>query len=398
MDKQRGNDRMKHKESGGHSNTPAQRTEETRPVTVLLDWLGFTFLDEETKLDAVLRLFYELLKIDFTDWQPGRQNYEGYAHSLNFENINIYFEGASDQGIHVDITGQGCRYIEVIFKKLRVQDSESQMYWFNFIKTVYERGAKFTRIDVAIDDFGKYYTVPFIFQKCLKGELTMKFKSWSPDGYFGADGTAKKGMTIYFGSDVSRFQICMYEKAKQLGLDKAIEWTRTELRFRHERAIEFIKHILANVVLDRQYDIGVVAASILKDYITFRDPNDKDSNKRRWRVSDFWEQFLEGIEPLRLTTALPDRSILRTASWFKGQVSKSYIMMELAFYGIRDEWKDEMIKEGAKKLTKRDMEIIAEYRRLFEKEDLALDIAIDIKENKKPTDQMTNELSLRQGN
>lgn len=359
---------MKGSKSGGHSNTPAQRTAKTASVKILLDWLGFTFIDEKVSIDAVLRLFYDLLQIDFTDWKPGRRYYEGYANSLVFENINIYWEGASNQGIHVDITGQGCRYIEQIFKKLRVQLSDSQMYWFDFIRTMYNHGAKFTRFDLAIDDFGQHYTVPYIFQKCLNGELTMKFKSWSPDGYFGADGQAKSGMTIYFGSDVSRFQICMYEKAKQLGLGDDANWTRTELRFRHERAIEFVQLILANASMDDHFDIGIFAAGILKDYITFREPNETDSNKRRWKVSSFWNDFLEGIEPQRLTTALPDRSILKTASWFKGQVSKSYIMMELAFYGLRDEWKDEMLKEGMKKLTSRDLEIIAEYRRLFEKD------------------------------
>lgn len=354
--------------SGGHSNTPAQRTDRTGTIKVLLDWLGFTFLDEEVSLDAVLRIFNELLHIDFTDWKPGRQNYEGYANSLVFENINIYFDGASNQGIHVDITGQGCRYIETIFRKLRVQLSESQTYWFDLIKAFRYSGAKYTRIDIAIDDLGQHYSVPYIYEKLRKGEATSKFKSWTPDGYFGFDGQAKNGMTIYFGSDVSRFQVCMYEKAKQLGIEDT-EWTRTELRFRHERSEEFINRVLDNTTEDIQWDIGIYAAGILKDYITFREPNEKDSNKRRWKVSPFWEQFLEGVEPLRLTTALPDRSIHRTASWFKDQVSKSYIMMELAFYGIRDEWKDEMLNIGAKKLTKRDLEIVSEYRRLYANDD-----------------------------
>lgn len=373
---------MKRSKSGGLSNTPAQRTDRTGSVKILIDWLGFTFIEEDSSIDGVLRLFHDLLQIDFTEWKPGRRYYEGYAESLVYENINIYYEGASNQGIHVDITGQGCRYIELIFKKLRVQHSETQMYWFDFIKAVHLHGAKFTRFDLAIDDFGQHYTVPYIFNKCLHGELTMKFKSWSPDGYFGADGKAKSGMTIYFGSDVSRFQICMYEKAKQLGLGDDANWTRTELRFRHERAVEFVQLILANATMDKHFDIGIFAAGILKDYITFREPNSNDSNKRRWKVSPFWSEFLHGIEPQRLTSALPDRSILRTASWFKGQVSKSYIMMELAFYGLRDEWKEEMLKEGMKKLTKRDIEIIAEYRKLFE-EDQTLKIDNVVYEQKK---------------
>lgn len=369
--------------SGGSSNTPAQRTERTGTIKVLFDWFGFTFLNEEFSIDAALRLFNEKLGIPFEVWKPGRQNYQGYAHSVNYENINIYWEGASNQGIHVDITGQGCRYIEIIFQKfqmLRVHEEEPY-FWYDFLKDLYKLGAQFTRIDVAIDDFGQHFTVPYIFQKLLAGEVTSKFKSWSPDGYFGMDGAAKEGMTLYFGSDTSRIQFCMYEKAKQLGISD-MEWTRTEVRFKHERAVEFIQLMLANVTLDKQYDIGVTAAGILKDYITFRDRS-KDSNKRRWPVSPFWEQFLEGVEPLKLASALPDRSILRTRTWFKKGVSKAFVMMFLAYRGINDSWLMQDYQEGLKKLKPSDMAIIMEYRRMFEQEYVALDSAVDITTKKK---------------
>lgn len=397
--------------SGGVSNTPAQRTDKSGKIRCLLDWLGFTFLpperedlDEEARsikgytfLDDVLRFFYDHLQISFTDWLPGRQNYEGYANSLTFENINIYFDGAVHQGFHVDITGQGCRYVELIYQKLRVQKSDKPMYWYDLILALRQCGVKFTRIDIAIDDFAEYFTVPYIFGKLINGELTSKFKSWSPDGNFGMDGKAKTGMSLYFGSDQSRFQVLMYEKAKQLGLDNT-SWTRTELRFKHERAGEFIEIILANFTTYRHFDLGVLAAGVLKDYITFRDPNPKDSNKRRWKVSPFWSEFLEGMEPLRLTSALPDRSVLRMASWFKQQVSKSFVIMHLAFRGINDDWEDNMIKAGLKKLTPRDIEIAMEYRRLFDTDAiLKLDSAIDItnEQEKSPLVYTSNEHPFR---
>lgn len=376
--------------SGGSSNTPAQRTDKSGKIRCLLDWLGFTFLPPEdfdkptpskgyTYLDEVLRFFYDTLQIDFTAWVPGRKNYEGYANSLTFENINIYFDGAVHQGFHVDITGQGCRYVELIYQKLRVQHSDKQMYWYDFILKLKELNVKFTRVDIAIDDFAEHFSVSYIFSKLLNGEITSKFKSWSPDGNFAMDGQAKGGMSIYFGSNQSRFQVLMYEKALQLGLNDT-SWTRTEMRFKHERAVEFIDIILANFTTYKQFDIGVLAGGILKDYITFRDPNPNDSNKRRWKVSPFWTQFLEGVEPLRLTSALPDRSVLRMASWFKSQVSKSFVIMHLAFRGINDDWEDNMIKAGIKKLTPRDIEIAMEYRRLFDTDAiLKIDSAIDIK-------------------
>lgn len=392
---------MSEANSRGPSNTPAQRTDRTGTIKVLFDWFGFTFLDEEFSIDAALRFFYQKLGIPFEAWQPGRQNYEGYAHSVQYENINIYWEGASNQGIHVDITGQGCRYVELMFQKLRVQheklrvhneklrvhedDQGEPYFWYHFLVDLVKLGAKFTRVDVAIDDFGKHFSVPYIFQKLLLGEVTSKFKSWSPDGYFGFDGAAKQGMTLYFGSDTSRIQVCMYEKAKQLGLEN-LDWTRTEIRFKHQRAIEFIQRLLAEKIMDKQYDMGVIAAGILKDYITFRDRTN-DSNKRRWPISPFWDEFLKGVEPIRLTTALPDRSIMRTRSWFKKGVSKAFVMMYMAYQGINDQWLLEDYQEGVKKLKQKDLDIIMEFRRMFE-DDMreAIDGAITVVPNKEAAD------------
>lgn len=384
--------------SGGLSNTPAQHTDRTGKQKVLLDWVGFTFLSEEFSIGAALEVFEKLLGIPIEAWNNGRRHYEGYANSKNFENINIYYEGASDQGIHVDITGQGCRFIEVLFQKLRIPILASKsvvrevedMDWNLFLSYIDSMDTKFTRIDVALDDFSETFTVPYIFQKLLKGEVRMKFKSWSPDGYFGADGQAKAGMTLYFGSDVSRIQVVMYEKAKQLGRSDE-KWTRTEIRFKHERANEFIKLFLAQNETENFFEMGVIAAAILKDYITFLDTNPKDSNKWRWKVSPFWEDFLKGIKPLKLASALPDRSILKTRQWIDKSISKSFATLFFAYQGINDQWLREVFDEGKKKLTIRELQMIEEFRRTFESEVAAtIDGAIETTGYTKANEEMKN--------
>ncbi|HER2159126.1 TPA: replication initiation factor domain-containing protein, partial [Streptococcus pyogenes] len=233
-----------------------------------------------TRVSEVLDFFENYLGIERKWFKAGRRNYEGYASSLVFENINIYYQGASNQGIHVDITGQGCRYLDYMYEKLRVQDEKfTQSHgklrvhnWFDMFSLLYNHDViKFTRLDIACDDLYGYIDIMHVFNKCLKGEMTMKFRSWTPYGKFDSNGKSN-GLTLYFGSDDSNIQCTIYEKNKQLKLD--YHWTRIELRFKQNYAEAMVKQILnADHV-----DIGVHFAGVLKNYITFRVPNEKDSN------------------------------------------------------------------------------------------------------------------------
>jgi phage replication initiation protein len=383
--------KVKKEKSPGTSNTWAQNALATRNalesfkhLDILIDWVGFTFTNTKITINLVLTAFKKYLGIDLGAWKAGRKNYEGYAQSLNYENINIYYMGDEKQGIHVDMTGQGCRFVETKFAKnsdLRKVQSEvtNRIYelikWQEVIYVILRLKGKFTRLDIAIDDHFGYFTVTDIFRKVLAGELTMKFKSWSPDGYFDSNGQAKQGLSIYFGSDQSRFQILMYEKNKQLGLDE--KWTRTELRYFNERANEMARDIV-NQKNDREKDIGIIAAQNLAHYIQFRDTG-TSKQKTRWNISSFWEEFLKGIEPKRLTTALPDRSIIRMRSWVNKQVSKSLAMMMFAYQDIDDDWMREIMQEGYTKLSKEDLLIIEEYRRMYanEQKNTAVSLASD---------------------
>jgi phage replication initiation protein len=366
--------------SRGTSNTSAQNAlskttelEIFKHLDILIDWVGFTFTNKNITLSLVLAAFKRYLGIDETLWKNGRKYYEGYAESLNFENINIYYMGDEKQGIHVDFTGQGCRFVEILFSKnseiRKVQSEFTQkphelIKWQELFYVILRLKGKFSRIDIAIDDHYGFYTVPDIFKKMLSGEVTMKFKSWSPDGYFDSNGKAKTGMSIYFGSDQSRFQILMYEKNKQLGLDG--KWTRTEMRFFNERA-----HEMAKMIVEQNYgyekEIGIIAAQILSHYIQFRDVG-TSKQKTRWNISTFWEEFLKGIEPKRLTSALPDRSVIRMRSWINKQVSKSLAIMMFAYQDIDNDWMRDIIQEGKLKLSKEDLWLIEEYRRMYKQE------------------------------
>lgn len=382
---------MKLGDSLGLSNTQAERTSlldggSPQKYRVLLDWLGFSFVGENVGIYDVLSFFEKSLSIKMDSWLDGRSNYQGYAQSYVYENINIYFNGAQNQGIHVDITGQGCRYIEIIFEKLGVQFNN----WYSFLEKLCVHEVNFSRIDIACDDFSETFNLEMILQKMFRGEVKSKFKSWRPDGCYNYNGENRTGITIYHGSTQSRVQCVMYEKNKQLGLDYS--WNRTELRFLKTRANDIVNLILK--LCDKKsevtHDIGIIFAGVLKEYLTFLEPNPNDSNKRRWKVSPFWEDFLSGIEPLKFASCLPDRSIQKMYAYWERAMAKSLTMLTYSLHDNKPEFLADLFKIGKTKLKKEDMRIIEEYRRLvdFEKSNKnKLDDPIIVYTEKRPSDE-----------
>lgn len=355
----------------GLSNTEAQNTSvesgscsDNPKIRLLLDWLGFSVDAGFTDLD-IKKFFKVTVGIEETDWLPGRRYYQGYADSWTYENINIYYNGAENQGLHVDITGQGCRFIETFYRKRKIHKFDWLIFFSHIIDSLQ---GKFTRIDMAIDEFEGYLDVQKIFEKCLKGEVRSRFKSWRPDGNWDMNGSTN-GITIYFGSVNSRMNVIFYEKNKQLNID--YHWSRMEVRYKKQRAQALVKELLYNhsEIDGTKKDVAVIVAAHVRHYLKFVDQT-SDSNKARWPESQFWKDFMAGVPSLRLAEALPDRTITRIRSWFDHQVSKSFALM---FYAYQDteyeaEWLREILNEGRKKLKESDKIIIDEFKRMMKKE------------------------------
>lgn len=353
----------------GYSNTRVVNTikdnSERPSLRCLFDWLGFTFKSDDIRITDVVQWFDNHLCIRPDDWSPGRRFYQGYADSFVFENITIYYNGADNQGIHVDISGQGCRYIDLHYQKLRIQAdkniSDNKFIFFNwkelFTYLSLSEDINITRIDIAADDFSNYIDVSYLFYKSLNGELTMKFRQWRPDGRFNSDGKTD-GITLYYGSNHSDLQLTIYEKNKQLGLP--YHWTRLELQFRRKRAENVVRKIL-----DSDDPVGIIFAGVLKNYLTFRDRNNKDDNKSRWPVSAFWDKLLKDIEPVKVSSAMPDRSIIKSHDWMYKQVSRTMARLFFAFQDYDENWIRDIIEDGFTKLNNDDKRMIEEFRRIY---------------------------------
>ncbi|HHK5601594.1 TPA: replication initiation factor domain-containing protein [Bacillus tropicus] len=334
-----------------YSNTGAQNTSEKdeEVLRACIDWVQVTFHGIDNGY-----LVSEILGLDITSFQEINSGQYGYRRCLMYGNIVIYYDGRHDMGIHLQMSGQGCRQYESYGVKV----------WSELFLDILLCKSKFSRLDVAIDDFLPYFKIPKLVKKIKKRELVSKFKDATRIEKIDIESGASKGNTIYYGSPQSRIQIRMYEKnlereGKGFELEEGIKaWNRTEIQARNERA----QKIAAIIARDKdgKETIGQAVRGILKTYIRFVDTG-TDSNRSRWKTSDFWDAFLGDVNELRLTDVAPDRTVERSLDWIDSQVVPTLSMLLLAFANDGDILY-ELAKDGLDRISDRDLNMMLEFR------------------------------------
>lgn len=333
-----------------YTNRGAQRTQESG-LRACVDWVQATF-----KIVTSEQLITDILQLKIDDFYEAETGKYGYRRSRKFGHISIYYDGRDDMGIHLEITGQGCREYESLKKK-----TWKELF---FEMMCYEPDVNITRIDVAIDDFKGYFKISGLIRKIKNKELISKFKSATRIEKIDIETGESKGNTIYYGSSQSRIQIRMYEKdMERIGKGHQLEeglkvWNRTEVQARDERA----KKIAQMIMLDDESDqsIGEITSGILKYYLRFT-VKGKDSNRRRWNTAKFWDKFIGDVEELRLTDVAPDKTIEKKVEWIDRQVSPSLAVLFHAFEGDMDVLK-QFILNGSDRLTEKDYAMIQKFK------------------------------------
>lgn len=339
---------------------PGLDTQSEGNLCAIIDWLEFTVHNYNLH-DTIIYLL-ELEEDAFTKI-PGGKN--GYKNQKLWNEGNIFILYNDDpendrMGIHVIMSGTGCRYYEQN-KNLRKMIANVMA-----IEHLY----KFTRIDIAIDDrSGKLIN----FNKIAKSEDQGTISSlWYKTTYLREkriqDGVVL-GKTLYFGSKKSKIFMRIYDKhleqQKRLQHNKRedatplkehVDWTRLEIVFREERA-----QLLSRYLLETD-DIGLLLKGTLKNYIRFLQKPRKstDMRKRRWKTAPWYEKLLGNVGKLKLTTKPADKSIEEMKEWLKKQISPTIAAIMAANEGDTD-WLYELIVNGSTRLKAKHKQAIAQY-------------------------------------
>lgn len=271
----------------------------------LIDWASFTFkLDDPHEVAQIIGLDpATLTALSF--------GFSGYRKSLKLGNISIYFDGRQDMGCHVEMTGQGCRLYEGQF---------TENPWQDLFQAIFVASAKFTRLDLAIDNVDGTLTLAKISAAIQDHDNAIKtqFGEWRriQKGSFDK-GKQITGDTIYLGSSKSHIQFRIYDKAQESGLEG--HWIRFELQLRDKRAHEAAKLFAAGE------PVGTLAAGIINTYFAIINPD--DSNKSRCSLQAWWSEWLHSTEKIRLATAEAVKLVSDTMDFIKRQYAPSLAMI-----------------------------------------------------------------------
>lgn len=254
---------------------------------ILVDWLSFTIkcFDIETDTAYSLGDVVELLGLsDFSERFEELSGFYGYRKRLYLGGINIHYDNPNSSTILVEISGSGCRTFETYS-----QTDFSFIFQFLYCNT---NIVNVTRIDIAYDDFNKLLIKDNFIESITTKFYITRFKSIYSEISYTAD-----DWTLYFGSKKSDVMFRIYDKSAERDVkDKIPHWIRWEIQLRDDLAIEFLKKVIEN-----DYNIGMIFKGVCHNYIRFCKPT-KDTNKQRWKIIEWYADFLDSAEKIKIWT------------------------------------------------------------------------------------------------
>lgn len=253
---------------------------------ILVDWFSFTA--KEMDYHDVTRL----LGMEACDWEYDYGN-RGFQHKISYGSVHVHFNepeftGSTAGYIWLEMSGQGCRTFETYgngnYEKL------FKLVLDDFKKHPSERKIRPKRIDIAFDDMTGLLDVKNIFWKTYDQSYVSRLRRSECHAAFE---NGNRGLSVDFGSKTSNVFIRIYDKAAERGFtpEEVPHWVRCELQLKEENAGGFL-------FAASEKGMKTVYQGVMKNYLSFREPDDSDSNKRRWEESPWWTDFLERALPI----------------------------------------------------------------------------------------------------
>ena len=252
----------------------SEQLEFPRENRLIFDWVSFS-----TRIHEPGEIM-NLLGMRDCPWEILTSG-NGYTHRHHFGGVSISFVDGDMSHVGgfylLDMSGKGCRTFEtyghgdydVLFNLVRNEEGKPKVL----------QDVRLTRLDVAYDDLTGVLNIDQICDKTRLGEFVSRIQRY--ESIYGS-----KGNSVNFGSKGSNVFIRIYDKARERGFTDGRHWIRCELQIRKENACGFVNK-LARIELSELY------TGVLKNYLSFREVNENDSNKRRWEESPWWTEFLD---------------------------------------------------------------------------------------------------------
>lgn len=310
-------------------------------LDVCIDWLQVTL--QKLTIDDVLLSVFGVTKdsSNVTKTESGRFGYN--TTYTVYSKMHVMLNTKNEQmGVHILLSGSACREYEQLFS------------WKYFFEKILVNEYHFTRIDIAIDMYKKYFTVNQLRKKIKQGELVSRFKQSTYIEQLNLKDGSSESSSLKFGSMSSDIYIVIYDKLREringgyLVSDAIKFWTRLEIRFKKTHSNQ-----LVNLLLDHDFKIDDFLYKIVYNYLDFKESSG-DARIRRRSTWQNWEAFLHDTEKLRLLPNSYQTSIQKKKNYADRNLSKLMAMLCV----VDNDFFLKLMKKGLNKINPNDLSII----------------------------------------
>lgn len=239
---------------------------------ILYDWLSFTSkVHTPEEIIAALGLEH----CPWTETKGAR----GYMDRKYFGCISVHYNGREDMGVWCEMSGQGCRNFEDL--------STLENKWDDLFSFIHGYSLHMTRLDVAFDDHTGILDIECVARGTEEQRYVSRMNWWEVT-------RSSKGVSCQVGSPQSKVLVRIYDKAAERGYTDGRHWVRVELQLRDGRAEEFSKIPM---------EIGEAFAGVLLNYLRYVEPDETDSNKSRWQMTDYWARLVGDAGRIKIFTS-----------------------------------------------------------------------------------------------
>jgi phage replication initiation protein len=307
-------------------------------VETLLDWLSYTY--------PVARSVESVLEELEGNFVPLVRGMYGYNTAYIRGGVMVLCDGKPDMGVHVQISGQGCRELELL-----------GVEWVGFLRVLLKAGCKPRRVDLAIDERTGLLDLEVVRQAATGGNVVTKLKKGHDGVQFAIHGGQTTGHTVVFGSRGGESFVRVYDKGLEQGTPG--HWMRAELELRNDRAVAVAREIV------RSGSLEATAAAVLLATLDFKEPG-TDSNARRWRTAEWWSGLLEAAKvKVRLRVPRKEETLAAKEEWLRKCVARTLGLVLMAHRGD-PRFLEKLAAEGACRLKPYELALL---RRWLEAED-----------------------------
>lgn len=280
----------------------------------------------------------------------------------------------------IDISGQGCRCFEKRFVRSLLAscpegftdvalDEAMASRWALVIDTALLCGGRFTRIDVANDDFSGRVPYGSVIKKIEARHYLSSLRSRGRDGFLEDPLVEKRGIgeavSYYIGSK-SCVMLNIYNKKAEREAHSAIvdipSWTRWELRYYHDYAEACAPEVSASL---RENRFPAFAAGLLGGIVSFRScPSVVDrAHMARYPIWRKWERFLKGVSLHKIICqARAESTVSSNAKWLDRDAGKAFARFAFASPENAEAAFSYLVNSGFSRFGTKDLIAINNYR------------------------------------